>query len=295
MSKDLSIIILNYNTKKLLQNLLSSIFNSDIKKINLEVIVVDNASKDKSIAMVRTTFSRVKLIVNKNNLGYSKGNNIGAEKAEGKYLLFLNSDTKVFSNTLVKMLAFMEENKSAAAATCYLQLNNGKLDPACHRGFPTPWGALTYFSGLEKLFPRSRIFSQYHLGWKNLEKTHQVDVISGAFFMIRKEIFNKVNGIDEDYFMYGEDIDLCFRIKKLGYKIYYYPKTKIIHYKKQSGREKTNGKKITQKEINIRRITRKHFYETMKLFYDKNYQDKYPYFLRKLVLLGIYLVSKLKD
>lgn len=294
MKYDLSIIILSYNTKDLLKRLLLSILNSKKDGFKIETIIVDNASKDGSVPMVKNNFPDFKLIINKRNLGFSKGNNKGIKIAKGKYLLFLNSDTLLSKDTLVKMIKFMDENEQYAAATCRIELSDGNLDPACHRGFPTPWAAFTYFSGLEKLFPKSKIFSQYHQGWKNLNKLHQVDVISGAFFMIRKKVLDKVGLFDEKFFIYGEDIDLCYRIKQLGYKICFYPGTKIIHYKKQSGRARDKGKIITQKDLKIKEKTRKYFYDTMKLFYDKHYRDKYPFLVRYIVLWGIWLMSKLK-
>jgi GT2 family glycosyltransferase len=297
MAKDLSIIILNYNTKKLLGNLLSSIFNSDLKNINLEVIVVDNGSKDNSAGFVKKYFPKVKVIENKKNYGFSKGSNIGAKKAKGKYLLFLNSDTLVFKKTIKKMLGFLDKKTSAAAATCFLKMENGRIDPASHRGFPTPWAALSYFLGLEKLFSNSRFFGQYHKTWKNLKKTHQIDVISGAFFMIRRKIFDSLAGFDEDYFMYGEDIDLCYRLHKKGEKIYFYPHTKAVHLKKRSGRQRKAGNENEQEYENsklIREKTSSYFFNTMKTFYKKHYENKYPKLVKNLVLCGIFIVSKFK-
>ena len=295
MNPDISLIILNFNTKDFLKNLLASIKKSKLDDIKAEVVVIDNASADASFKMVKNNFPQFKLIRNKVNKGFSKGINQGIKASNGKYLLFLNSDTLLLKKTLIKMVKFMDENKKWAAATCRVELANGQLDQACHRGFPTPWAAFTYFTSLEKNFPRSKIFSQYHQGWKDLNKIHQLDVISGAFFMIRRKVIDKVGLLDEDFFIYGEDIDLCFRLNKLGYKICYYPHTKIIHYKKQSGRAKEKSKKIDQKNIKIKEKTRKHFFNTMKLFYDKHYKKEYPWLVRTLVLAGIFFVSKFKE
>ncbi|MFC1711448.1 glycosyltransferase family 2 protein [Patescibacteria group bacterium] len=291
---DLSIIILNYNTKNLLSNLLTSISKSRLEKLKLEVIIVDNASDDGSQELVKSKFPKFKLIENTKNLGFSKGNNRGIKKAQGKYLLFLNSDTVVLKDTILKTYKFLKSNKKFSAVTCKVELVNGKIDPACHRGFPTPWAALSYFLGLEKLFPKSKLLAQYHQGWKDLAKPHEVDAISGAFLLIRKNILEKVNNFDEDYFIYGEDLDLCFKLRKKGYRIGYFPGTKIIHYKKQSGREKSNGKKVTQNDEIIKEETSKHFYETMKIFYNKHYKHKYPWFIKAFVLAGVLLVSKFK-
>jgi len=294
MKIDLSIIITNYNTKELLKKLLFSIKKSILKSFKIETIVVDNASADDSTKMVEKNFPLVNLIINKKNLGYAKANNKGIKKAKGKYILLLNSDTLLNKNTLFKIIEFMEKNKEYAAVTCKVELSNGQIDPACHRGFPTPWAAFTYFSTLEKIFSQSKIFGQYHQTWKDLSQIHQVDVISGAFFMIRKDVFEKVGFLDERFFMYAEDIDLCLRLKKKGYKIAYNPGTKIIHYKKSSGRKKGKGKEITQKDVVIRRKSSKYFFETMKLFYVKHYKNQYPWIIRQLVLLGIWIVGKIK-
>lgn len=292
---DLSIIIVNYNTKNLLRELLESIFNSSLNKYQIEVFVVDNGSEDGSKEMVKNIFPRVRLIAKQKNLGFAKANNLGIKKSRGKYLLFLNSDTFVFKNTLVKMLKFMDENKDCSAATCRVELADARLDLSCHRGFPTPWAAFTYFSGLELIFPRSRLLGQYHQGWKDLNQIHEVDVISGAFFLIRKKALEQTGSFDERFFMYAEDIDLCYRLKRKGLKICFNPNTKIIHYKTSSGRKKNKGKGITQKDKEIRKKTSEYFFETMKLFYDKHYQRKYPWLIRQLVLVGIRLVSKIKN
>lgn len=293
--REISVIILSFNTKEYLKNLLTSIKKTDTQNSRLEVIIVDNASTDGTSLMVKKNFPKVTLVENKENLGFAQACNQGARLARGKYLLFLNSDTKIGKKTLVKMINFFEENNSVAAATCKLTLPPDKLDPACHRGFPTPWNAFCYFTGLEKLFPNLKIFSGYHQRWKNQDSVHEVEVISGAFFMIRKKIFEKLGGFDEQFFMYAEDIDLCKRIKDKGYKIFYYPLTRVIHYKKQSGREKLLDKKNIQEAETARQKTKKHFYETMKIFYEKHYEKKYPKIFKYLVLAGIWFVSKFKD
>lgn len=291
---DLSIIIVNFNTKKLLNNLLTSFKNSKLGDYKAEVIVVDNTSRDDSVLMVKKKFPNVKLIINKKNLGYAKANNKGIKRAKGKYVLLLNSDTLLNRTTLLKMIKFMDENNEYVVATCRVELFNGEIDPSCHRGFPTPWAAFTFFSGMEKIFSASKLFGQYHQTWKNLGKIHDVDVISGAFFMIRKSVFKKIGLLDERFFIYAEDIDLCYRIRQSGQRIAFNPHTKITHFKTSSGRKSGKGNKITQKDKEIRKRTSKYFFETMKLFYDKHYKDKYPWIIRKIVLLGIWLVSKIK-
>ncbi len=297
---DLSIIIVSFNTKDLLINLLDSLKKAvevcEKEGFRVETIVVDNHSQDGTVQLIKSKFKWVKLIVNKKNFGFAAANNQGILKVKGELVLLLNSDTKVFPETLSKMIKFMGDHPKADGATCRVELPNGKIDPASHRGFPTPWNAFCYFLGLERLFPSLRFFAGYHQGWKDLDKAHQIDVCSGAFFMIRKSIIDKVGFLDERFFIYGEDIDWCYRIKKLGFRIFYYPKTKIIHSKRKSGREKLPDKK-KNKDLTeeIRMSTKRNFYKTMKVFYKKHYSEKYPWVVRKLVFAGIWLVSRFRE
>ncbi len=285
---ELSIVILNYNTRDLLNDCLGSLFESyksEILSNRYEVIVIDNGSNDESAEMVKKDFPGVKLIANRQNYGFAKGNNIGMKETKGKYILLLNSDTFVEKNTLPVIVKFMEENPAAGVATCRVELSNGALDPACHRGFPTPWAAITYFLGLEKLFPKSKLFAQYHQTYKDLKTAHEIDSPTGAFYLVRCEVIRKVGLLDEDYFMYAEDLDWSYRIKKAGWKILYVPDVKITHFKKQSGRQN-----ISREE---RKKATDYFYQTMKLFYRKHYQKRYPFFVNWLMTLGINLRSQL--
>lgn len=277
----LSVIILSFNTKKLLRNCLKSVFSSDnFNERNLEVIVVDNASTDGSAELVAKGFTKAKLIQNSENLGFSAGNNKGIREAKGKYILLLNSDTRLRPDTLCSMIRVIERDKKAGAATCKLILGNGKIDPACHRGIPTPWNTFSYMVGLEKLFPRSRLFGGYHQGWKNYSIFHEVDVISGAFFLIPRKVIEIVGLLDESFFMYGEDIDWCYRIKKAGYRVLFDPRTSAIHYKKQSGRKQDRDREL-------RKRIHRSFMDTMAQFYMKHYADKYPRPVTWLVRTGI--------
>ena len=278
----LSVIILNFNTKDLLAGCLSSVLGSaGFEKGGLEIIVVDNASTDGSVEMLNNKFPHLKVIRNKINVGFSAGNNIGIAESEGKYILLLNSDTKVEPNTIRGMIDFMDEDKLIGAATCKLELGDGSLDFASHRGFPTPWNSFFYFIlPLARIFPKSGLFGGYHQGWKDFSVPHEVDVISGAFFMVKRSVIRKVGLLDERFFMYGEDIDWCYRIKKEGYKIMYNPHFKTVHYKKQSGRSCKNDRTLRKK-------THSMFAETMGQFYMKHYVEKYPKLLTWLVKLGI--------
>ncbi|MCL5090383.1 MAG: glycosyltransferase family 2 protein [Patescibacteria group bacterium] len=310
---DISIIILNFNTKDLLKQCLESVIKSTVysrqKTVDkIEIIVVDNASEDGSIEMIEKEFLekekkvqddkkdkiRIKLIKNKENLGFAAGNNVGLKEAKGRYILFLNSDTIVFPQTLEKMVKYLDENPEVGLATCRVEFLDGTLDPASHRGFPTPWRSFTYFLGLEKLFPHSRLFSGYHLGHLNQNETHEIDTPTGAFYLVRKEILDKIGSFDERYFMYAEDIDLSLRIKKTGWKVMFVPIAKIIHIKKQSGRAKKVQGKITEAAKKIREKTISYFFDSMKTFYDTHYKNEYPWIVREVVLGGIWLFTQIK-
>lgn len=287
MKIKLSVIILNFNTSGLLKTCISAVLASTgFEDKELEVIVVDNNSSDSSVEMVEKEYRQVKLIRNKKNFGFSAGNNIGIKVAGGKFLLLLNSDTLVEPDSLITVLKVMENDRSIGASTCLLQMADGKIDPASHRGFPTPWNALSYFLGLERLFPKSRFFSGYHQGWKNFKVPHEVDCISAAFMMVSREVIDSVGLLDERFFMYGEDIDWCLRIKQAGFKIFFYPGVKTLHLKRQSGREN----KIDQ---TARKNARRQFVETMTQFYSKHYLSKYPSFISGIVLSLLWIIKKL--
>lgn len=274
-SIDVSVIILNFNTIELTRKCLETLMAAELSTYTMEVIVCDNASTDKTEEMVKKEFPKVSFIQNGANVGFAKGNNPGIKRAKGRYILLLNSDTEVPNNTIKTMIEFMDNHKKAGASTCKMNLMDGTMDPACHRGFPTPWAAFSYFSKLEKLFPTSKFFGGYHQGYKDLSLPHEVDCISGAFFMVRKEVVDAVGPLDEDYFMYGEDIDWAYRIKKAGWQIWFNPAVSILHKKKQSGRSNAN------KERRIK--TQTFFFTYNKLFYTKHYEHIYPRWVTWLV------------
>jgi len=230
---DLSIIIVNYNVKEFLQNLIHSIYQA-VKNITYEIIIVDNASEDGSIEFLKEKFSDVKLIENKKNLGFSKANNIGLKEAKGEFLLLLNPDTIVSEDTFDKMIMFFKENPGAGLAGCKILNPDGTLQLACRRSFPGPWTSFCKVTGLSSFFPKSRLFARYNLTFLDENQTNEVDAISGSFMMFTREVYEKVGGLDEDFFMYGEDLDLCYRIQKEGYKVFYVHSTQIIHYKGES-------------------------------------------------------------
>lgn len=285
---DLSIIIVSYNGREFLRKCLTSILSSINSKISYEVIVVDNASSDNSSGIVEKEFHRVHLIANKKNLGFSKANNQGIRVSQkGRYVLFLNPDTVMQKGTLEKMIEFMDENEDVGATTCKLVMPNGKIDDASHRGFPTPWNSFCHFSGISKLFSHSKLFSGYNLGWMDLSKAHEIDVLAGAFMLVRRGAGEDIGWWDEDYFFYGEDIEFCYQLKKLGWKIYYIPEVSILHYKGVSGGIKKNSKEITTASPETKRWATRQRFKAMKIFYNKHYRQKYPKMVSWLVDKGI--------
>ncbi|HUX93839.1 MAG TPA: glycosyltransferase family 2 protein, partial [Ignavibacteriaceae bacterium] len=264
---ELSIIIVNYNVKEFLQNLLHSIAKAS-QNIISEIIVVDNASDDGSPELIRENFPNVKLIVNEENLGFSKANNIGLKAASGDFLLLINPDTIVREDTFQKMLKFFEEFPTAGMAGCKILNPDGTLQLACRRSFPGPWTSFCKVTGLSSIFPNSKMFASYNLTYLDEDQTYEVDAISGSFMMIRKEAMKLVGGLDEQFFMYGEDLDLCYRIQKAGFKVFYVHSTQIIHYKGES----TKRSSIDETKI---------FYDAMKLFVKKHLSNS---FLVELIL-----------
>ncbi len=285
---DLSIIIVSYNTKDFLKKCLNSIYETS-KDFSFEVIVSDNNSKDGSVEMVKKEFKDVILLENKQNFGFSKANNIGVKKSSGRYVLFLNSDTVVYPNTLKHIINFMDKEKNAGAATCRLEIPNGRIDDASHRGFPTPWNSFTHFSGLSKIFGKTKLFGGYNLGYLDYSKVHEIDALAGAFMFVRRAAGEKAGWWDEDYFFYGEDLDFCYVLKQKGWKIYYVPEVSILHYKGVTGGIKKVSKDITTADESTRIKAKAERFRAMRIFYKKHYENKYPWIVTRFVYLGISL------
>lgn len=256
---ELSIIIVNYNVKEFLQNLLHSIEKASLN-ISHEIIIVDNASDDGSVELIRDKFPSVKLIANTENLGFGKANNQALEIAKGKYLLLINPDAIVSEDTFDKMIRFFEDNPEAGLAGCKILNPDGTLQLACRRSFPGPWTSFCKVTGLSNLFPKSKLFARYNLTYLDEDQTYEVDAISGSFMMMKKETYDKVGGFDEEFFMYGEDLDLCYRIQQEGFKVYYVHTTQIIHYKGES----TKRSRLDETKV---------FYDAMHLFVKKHFSS----------------------
>lgn len=258
---ELSIIIVNYNVKAFLQNLVHSLQKA-VSKINHEIIVVDNASDDGSVEFIREKFPQINLIVNQTNLGFSKANNVALKVSKGKFILLINPDTIVSEDTITEMIEFLNEHPDAGLASCKILNPDGSLQLACRRSFPGPWTSFCKVAGLSTLFPKSKLFARYNLTFLDENSTYEVDAISGSFMMMKRDVYEKVGGFDEQFFMYGEDLDLCYRIQKNGYKVYYYPGTQIIHYKGES----TKRSSLDETKI---------FYDAMHLFVKKHFSSFY--------------------
>jgi GT2 family glycosyltransferase len=281
---DLSIIILTYNGKELLRQTLNSVQECLPQDISVETIVTDNGSTDGLIEVVKEEYPWVKLVENGENLGFSAGNNRGVKVAQGKYILFLNSDTKILGDAIGLVYRKIAQDSEVGIGTCRVELSNGHIDPASHRGFPTPWRAFCYYAMLEK-YLGGKLFGGYHLLDRDLNKEHEIDACTGAFLMISRDLGDKIGWWDEEYFFYGEDLDFCMRTHISGKKVMFYPQEKIIHYKHQSGLKK-QGQDIEKVKM-IRRKSVTAFYDAMKIFYRKHYIDVYPSYLTKLVLWGV--------
>lgn len=278
--KKVSIIIVNFNAGDYLLTCLKSL--DEVRtEIEFEIYVIDNASSDSSIGKAKKRFPKVNYIENSQNLGFGKANNQGIKKSQTEYILLLNPDSKVLPKTIKEMVSFMDQNLDVGAASCRVELSDGSLDWASHRGFPTPWASLLYF-----IFKSRKL---YNLTNRNLNETHEVDSIVGAFMLLRKSVLDKVGLFDEDYFMYAEDIDLCFRIKQAGYKIMYVPYVKILHLKGISSGIKKHSQDLSPAIIETKKRSLDYFYSTMKIFYKKHMEKNYPFFINGLVYLGINL------
>lgn len=271
----LSIIIVNYNVRYFLEQCLQSVRKA-VRGLEAEVYVVDNTSSDGSVEMVREQFPEVHLIVNTENVGFSKANNQAIRKSTGEYVLLLNPDTVVEEDTFRKVCTFMDAHPDAGGLGVYMIDGKGNFLPESKRGLPTPAVAFYKIFGLSALFPQSKTFGRYHLGYLDKNQTHEVDVLSGAFMLMRKATLDKVGLLDEDYFMYGEDIDLSYRIQKGGYKNYYYPGTRIIHYK---------GESTKKSSVNYVFV----FYRAMVIFAKKHYAPGGAAMFAMLINLAIWL------
>jgi O-antigen biosynthesis protein len=271
----ISIIIVNYNVKYFLEQCLQSVHKA-IQNMDAEVFVVDNNSVDRSVEMVAEKFPWVKLIANKENTGFSVANNQAMRIATGEYFLLLNPDTIVEEDTFEKSVAFMDKTPNAGGLGVKMVDGKGKFLPESKRSLPTPAVAFYKIFGLSSIFPKSKRFGAYHLGHLPEDETNEADILAGAYMLMRKKALDKVGLLDETFFMYGEDIDLSYRLIKGGYKNYYFPETRIIHYK---------GESTKKGSLNYVFI----FYKAMIIFAKKHFSTKNAWLFSALINLAIYL------
>ena len=276
---DLSIIIVNYNVKHFLKQCLLSVQKA-IAGIDAEVFVVDNASSDGTVEVLKEQFNWVNLIANTENVGFSCANNQAIQLAKGEFVLLLNPDTLVEEDTFEKCINFMKQTPDAGAVGVKMINGNGEFLPESKRALPIPSVAFYKIFGLSKLFPNSKRFGSYHLTYLDNNQTQSVEVLSGAFMFIRKKLLDEIGGLDETFFMYGEDIDLSYRITQAGYKNYYLPETNIIHYK---------GESTKKGSINYVVV----FYKAMQIFAKKHFTNQKSFLLTWMFNIAIWLRASL--
>lgn len=272
---ELSVIIVNYNVRYFLEQCLVSVFEA-LKGIEGEVWIVDNASTDGSVEMVRLRFPSVKLIANDKNLGFSKANNQAIKLAQGKYILLLNPDTVVQEDTFKQCINFMEMHPDAGGLTVKMIDGKGHYLPESKRGFPSPWASFCKIFGLTSLFPTSKYFARYYLGHLDKNTPQAIEILPGAYMFLRAETLQKVGLLDEQFFMYGEDIDLSYRILQLGYRNYYYPNCQIIHYKGESTKKGSLNYVIV-------------FYKAMILFAQKHFSKQKQKHFVALIKFAVFI------
>lgn len=272
---DLSVVIVNYNVVNFLEQCLNSVLAAS-KKLQIEVFVVDNNSVDGSVEFIRQKFPKVNLIANKENVGFSKANNQAILQSKGRYVLLLNPDTVVEQDTFDKCVAYMDAHPNTGGMGVRMLDGKGRFLPESKRGLPTPAVSFYKIFGFSKLFPKSKKFGSYHLGYLDEHQIHEIDVLSGAFMLMRAETLSKVGLLDEAFFMYGEDIDLSYRIQQGGYSNVYFPETKIIHYK---------GESTKKGSLNYVFV----FYNAMVIFAKKHFSARYARIFSIAIHTAIYL------
>jgi GT2 family glycosyltransferase len=275
--RSVAVVIVSFNSWQFLQGCLESLSRADRGGGPIEVVVVDNASTDGTRENLRSCgHPGLRLIENETNAGFAAAANAGIRATQSDYILLLNPDTVVSATVIGAMVAFMEEHPEAGIASPKLVLQDGRIDPGCHRGFPTPWASFTYMAGLEKLFPRNRLFNGYHRWHLPLDATHEVDAVSGAFMLMRRSMLDEIGLMDERFWMYTEDVDLCLRAREAGYRVYYHPCETVLHVKGTSTGIKRHSDRISRADFATRSRALNAFYDSTKAFFDKHYARRYP-------------------
>jgi len=296
---DLTIIISCFNNRHIIDKTLDSTFRSiaELEKQGktAEVIVFDNASTDGSASFINKNYPQVKLVENQENIGFSKGNNSTRPFASGKYILFLNGDTEFGSDVFVVMLDYMQNNSNIGVSTCKIDLYSGGLDKDCRRGEMTLWTTFSRLSGLWKLAPESKFLNSYYYGYIPDTVEHEVMAVQGAFLLTTKKLADKINWWDEDYFLNGEDLDFCKKIRDLGYKVMYYPKTHIIHYRGYSkGTRESNVVADSKKSKQIKIMVARASVDSMRIYYKKHIAKDKNFIINNIVYLGLKLLETVR-
>jgi O-antigen biosynthesis protein len=276
-SVDVSVIIVNYNVKHFAEQCLRSVQAAG-EGLLIEIFLVDNDSADGSVDYLRPKFPGVTFICNEKNLGFGRANNLALEQARGRYLLILNPDSLVAQDTLRNLVAYLDSHPKVGAAGPKILNRYGQYDNSSKRGFPTPWVSFSYLSGLHRLFPRSRLFGSYHMLYLEENEPAEIDALTGACMMVRREAYETCGGFDEAFFMYGEDIDWCYRMKLAGWQIHYAPITSIIHFRGESTRRSDFDRDRA-------------FYGAMHLFLNKHFRGRYPFWAHKFLDFGVVLTE----
>lgn len=275
--KLISIVIVNYKVPGYLRDAIRSVQDAELAE-QAEILVVDNASGDNSKELITSEFKNVNWIQLKSNVGFGKACNIGVQSSSGKYVLLLNPDTVIAKDTLKVAVDFMQSHPKAGLMGPKILNQDGSLQASCRRGFVTPLVAFYYFTGLSRIFPKSKHFARYHLTYMDENESAVVDAVSGSFMFIRRTLFDQLHGFDEQFFMYGEDIDLCWRVREKGYEVWYHPLTQIIHRKGQSSARSPLRSRFA-------------FYEAMVIFSKKYRHIRGGFFPDWLILIGIIFLS----
>lgn len=275
----ISIVIVSFNVEKLLKECIESVYR-ETTETAFDVWVVDNHSRDDSVQMLRDNFPDIHLIENDGNVGFPKANNQAVVQSTSDYILLLNPDTIIRDGAIDKMVAFMDECPDVGVSGCRVLNADGSLQLACRRSIPTPKVAFYRLTGLSRLFPHSKTMARYNLTYLDPNIPHEVDAVSGAFLVIRKQVVDEIGVLDENFFIYGEDMDWCIRANKAGWKVMYYPHASILHYKGVGC--KTNNLKTTYE-----------FYRAMVLFHKKHFARECFFLTNLVIYIGIVLAASL--
>ncbi len=271
----LSIVIISFNVQKLLQECIESIYR-ETTDIAPDIWVIDNHSRDRSVEMLKENFPELHLIENDENVGFTRANNQAIVQCQSDYILLLNPDTVIQDGALDKMIRYMEKHPDVGVSGCRLLNEDGSLQLACRRSIPSPGVAFFRLSGLSRLFPNSKRMAKYNLTYLDPDQPHEVDAVSGAFLLIRKQVVDEIGGLDENFWIYGEDMDWCIRAKRAGWKVMYYPDASVLHYKGIGS--STNNLKTSYE-----------FYRAMYLFHRKHFAPDHCCVVNALIYAGIFV------